>query len=170
MKMSISVPDDLWRRVAAPGESPSAVVQRALEALRPEQKTEVHRRAPAELLPELLDTELSDAVDRLRHEMNEIRNAGYRAAVTLARSYHWRFFDGLPSTERAVVQLCGIDETELYSTVLSAAREAGATSTGQLTHGGRVLDDELPLDSFVEGFAAGLLDMKDRVRRANSEA
>lgn len=84
MKLSVSVPDDLWASVTKPGDSASEVVQEALRLLQERERPQrPFSRAPEDLSDEVR-SELSDAVARIRDLRIFQRRAGYQAGIALA--------------------------------------------------------------------------------------
>src|SRR5271170_2749397 len=83
MKLSVSVPDELWTRVAGQGSSPSEVVQTALATLASRRSNRLRFGGDPEVIKanqELLD----QAVERLRIERKSLEEKGYRAGARLA--------------------------------------------------------------------------------------
>ncbi|MCZ7535930.1 MAG: hypothetical protein M5T61_08420 [Acidimicrobiia bacterium] len=90
MKLSISVPDDLWTSVAREGEAPSHTVQRAL-------RETASRSATAEVdfsgLPRSVRDALVAACEDNAREAHELENIAVELAVVCSRLLPWRRLD-----------------------------------------------------------------------------
>ena len=84
MKLSVSVPDELWKEVAGEDESPSEVVQRALRA-EASRRTSRHR----ELRTREQETRMERIRDRLRHEAQRAFAQGYDLGLEMADELPW---------------------------------------------------------------------------------
>jgi post-segregation antitoxin (ccd killing protein) len=88
MKLSVSVPDDLWEtaRARRPDLNPSHLIQEALESWQrqsPGTTSAVER-------PAAVEAQFIRARDRLAGQMREESDNGYRAALQLAEVTQWR--------------------------------------------------------------------------------
>jgi hypothetical protein len=90
MKLSVSVPDELWdrARTAVTEDSPSAVIQAALRRLVDEGPAR-----PAYSQAPVLDSELAQqraaTSARLQAEVRELYQLGYRNGIELASKLNW---------------------------------------------------------------------------------
>jgi hypothetical protein len=85
MKLSISVPDDLWAEAAPADSSPSEVVQQALADMVSRRKPKSPwGRAPEPGVVEEYKESLDAVVHRLLSERKKLRSDGYRVGAVLA--------------------------------------------------------------------------------------
>lgn len=97
MKLSVSVPDELWDRVKGMTDdpSPSSVVQAALRSMVADGGRPGYAHTPA------VDDELAVALDAATHrlgtEVKQLYADGYRAGVELATQLTWRQLDQICS-------------------------------------------------------------------------
>ena len=84
MKLSVSVPDELWKEVAGEGESPSEVVQRTLReyaARRTSRSRDLRSRDQAARMERIQE--------RLREEAKAAFSAGYDLGLQMAEELPW---------------------------------------------------------------------------------
>ena len=85
MKMTVSVPDDLWLEATEPGESPSAAIQDALRL-----RAGRSRSNPLADHPEILgDPQASARLDELVADVRRIREGGFRVGVDAGLTLGW---------------------------------------------------------------------------------
>lgn len=85
MKLSISVPDELWAEAAPAGSSPSEVVQQALsEMVSLRKPRSPWGRASEKGVVDECKESLDAAVHRLLSERKQLRRHGYRVGAVLA--------------------------------------------------------------------------------------
>ena len=104
MKLSISVPDDLWNLAAHDGESPSQVVQTALAQLvesrgapedRLEQRSESAIRRALAAGRDLY--EIERVVSALTVDAANVRSLGYAVGLSTTGGTSWRVLESLPA-------------------------------------------------------------------------
>jgi hypothetical protein len=111
MKLSVSVPDDLWDAVAKEGDSPSEVVQEALRDIaRRRNPPEPFGRAPTAQVKERNEDTLREAVNHVRRLREVAREAGYIAGARLVIE---GYFDDYPWFE-LVAQRDSVRDTAAY--------------------------------------------------------
>lgn len=132
MKLSISVPDDLWARVRREDESPSRVVQAALHLLARE------RQGTADLIMEIPGVEA--AVDDLTEAGRGLRRTGLEIGAKAASSVPWNVLEGIEqdALEGLEVSLCegagtyGVGEA-LGDALMESLEEEGLASRAEWT-------------------------------------
>jgi post-segregation antitoxin (ccd killing protein) len=92
VKLSISVPEQLWEEARAyrPDLSPSHLVQTSLEALAHAERTSTLAERPAQV-----DEAFAAARDRFIQQAHERYHCGYAAAVDLASQVDWWVVESL---------------------------------------------------------------------------
>src|SRR4051794_17763919 len=112
MKLSVSVPDELWSKVAGADASPSEVVQTALtEMASRRHPTGPYAYAPTPEVVASAKPQIEHAVQRLLGERRRLREAGYRVGVRIAGE------EGLLDAEWFRVNVMMSDPDELRKTL-----------------------------------------------------
>lgn len=100
MKLSASVPDELWAAAARDKTSTSQVVQQALEALVEHRRAGEQRVSSAEARHRagwIADEDPADSVlSRLEKQARHLQRAGYMIGVELADRLGWLLLEKLP--------------------------------------------------------------------------
>lgn len=174
MKLSVSVPDDLWKaaRTVIGSDSPSEVVQ---EALRRAARAGVGYTAPPALPTELQDT-LIRTQERLREEVRGLYEGGYRRGVELASNLTWQQLSWLAR----LGLVAGAEACRDVATRIAAESRRGASGlppdarpmidpAALVEDAGRHADpthhiDWTPMAETVEGIDRALRDVRDQVR------
>jgi len=157
MKLSVSVPDDLWAQVHAEGAGPSDTVQRGLRTLVEELR---QARRPLANAPDQANLDryrdtFDSAVETTTRTLHATLDNGYRLGLLLAPGLVGSDFDALEHPDAAaglqdLVSSWGQDYGDVYSseftasvnTVLENLCAAGAdTETGALRQ--QILGDEV---------------------------
>src|SRR5690349_7017807 len=101
MKLSVSIPDDLWLAVRRDDEANSQTIQEALRLLAD------RRRLGGDMLPGATGTAyegeqdvVAAVLERLVSEAQDLRTRGYSAGFELAQRLRWAALERLP-TDRA---------------------------------------------------------------------
>lgn len=167
MKLSVSVPDDLWRKVAGPDDSPSEVVQAALtELARRRHPTGPSAYAPRAEVVEATKPAIKRAVQRLLDERRELREAGYRAGVELCgenlfEAEWFRVMVMMATPEELLREWMALTEGPIHERIMNLAREHAAIDF----HFDPVAT--LPQE-FLTGMVAAFFDIWDRVEAASN--
>ncbi len=166
MKLSVSVPDELWAAVTngLPRTSPSKVIQDALSLVLERRRAgeTPFSRAPNEaVLERLLESGLGASLDRLADEAVTAEAQGYEAGVRAASSEPWTTLER--ATNPQVVISWFRDDTaedyrpqNLLHALINSAKEAR-----------QVIEHSFGYefgDSFLKGFAAGVADTRQAVQ------
>ena len=183
MKLSASVPDELWA-AAAPGEtSTSQVVQQALEALVEHRKASAQRVSAAEARHRAgYDVDSDDEPDvlaRLETEARHLQRVGYMIGVDLADRLGWLALENLPLNllARNLLAWAGGDLEDLGG-ILGDSYANITDTLHSLMHeyGDGINEDGEPITSLVlyEAVVAGMDDVRtaimDRLRDQNRNA
>lgn len=176
MKLSISVPDELWERACPPGRRASAVVQDALAAYVDREHRVPFDRAPnPDLLEGLLsEGALSKEIERLMAEARSLRALGYAIGIEAAPSVSWVDLESLPPAEALTryvidVLLRVANREDVYlSGVVTAIRDAarGYGEVGVVIRPDGTQEDHMgpPSLTLVRGVVDALHDVRDAVR------
>jgi hypothetical protein len=167
MKLSISVPDDLWRDARLEDEPNSQTVQEALRMLAD------RRRAGAPELPGIgwpygEESEVVvETLDRLADEARALRDKGYTIGFELAQRLSWTLLEKLPSDGS---RLRGrLADAHLNMTDGDPLESAMFVTLGTWGDGiPELLDDDgNPLDSptLFSGMAQAIAEVREAVRR-----
>jgi hypothetical protein len=174
MKLSISVPDDLWAAAAPAGSSPSEVVQRALsEVVSLQKPSSPWGRAPETGVVEECKESLDAAVHRLLSERKQLRRHGYRVGAVLAAdpslSLDW-FMSAVArldpeSLRQLITDMLAEDCTDdLARRIISLARDEAHLEPGTVLIGATMEDEGLTLpQEFLAGLVDALFDIWDVV-------
>jgi hypothetical protein len=96
MKLSVSVPNDLWRTVHTEGAGASETVQRALQCLAATDGVQGPlANAPGQANLDRYRDDFESAVERATHEIERMRENGYRFGLSLAIGLNGSDFDAL---------------------------------------------------------------------------
>lgn len=167
MKITVSVPDELWAEAADPGDSPSAVVQ---EGLRLRADRRAAQSAPfegdSEMLERAMAGEFSGKLDDLVRQAEGLRSGGYTVGVDAALSLPWDVLDRATDPVQLRAELIawfkGYDDGSIlpdafYQTLHQLILDydlRGITDEG----------DEIRLNSvLVEALVAGITDTRSAV-------
>src|SRR4051812_27482544 len=115
MKLSVSVPDELWTDVVGDSESPSAVVQQALRLLstRKEEQRGLSHAPSAGVVQELRASgELDAIVDEIARDARAMAEAGYRVGIRLARLLGWTYLEELLSVTELLEIFCAMQDEQ----------------------------------------------------------
>lgn len=161
MKISASVPDDLWSAASKGEDSTSKVVQDALELLVERRRGSEERIVSGEarvLANYTSRVEGSEVLDKLEAEARELQRNGYWIGIELAETVGWRKLERLPS-DIASALVDWTTDTTLWDNIfdplfnLFEQYEVG------------LHDNELdPSLVLYEAIAAGLADTRDAIR------
>jgi hypothetical protein len=163
VKLSVSVPDDLWQAAAVDEQSPSAVVQEGLRALVAHREKSAQRVGEFELRLSLhadgSELDLAETLKELTDAAVELYDVGYRMGVEIAGKLKFIVLDGLPSGAKLRDLL--LDAADDVDTPL-AHLVRGALEDWEF--GLDVEGDVIPSPTLYDGMAAGLEDMRGAVR------
>lgn len=173
MKLSISVPDQLWEEVSRPNESPSKVVQDALQAVLSDRAGAADRLNRADKLTELLrkstdvghEHDAQEHVARLVAEAKKLRDVGYAVGISLAREFSWKVFEELPRSRELIEKLMtwaigGYDGDLPINFCDKLFQEMSDFEAGLIDENS---GDPIRVESFYEGLASALCDLKASV-------
>ncbi len=181
MKLSVSVPDDLWSDLATGSNSPSQLVQDALRELQRHRRRGEERVVDLEARLASSDPEgdpaaptVNSVLDRLTEEAADLMDTGYRMGVELAGKLSWLDLEALAEGSRLRDDL-----------IRAVERDGHFLGTGgdlrdviyQLLSDWQVgLDEDgeaIPSTTLYAGMAAGLADIRvairERLRRSSEE-
>jgi hypothetical protein len=153
MKLSISVPDELWSKVSGPNSSPSEVVQRALnEMAQRRQPGRPFAHAPDDQVIEECKSEIDLAIESLLSERRYYRGLGYKAGAMLAADDYldtewYRFHVTMGEPEELRTWLNEGEQEAIKNRILVLADEVGAAAGGQ------------PSQEFMAGLVGALFDI-----------
>lgn len=105
MKLSVSVPDDLWANVYRPGDKPSGVVQRGLRLLAAEKQRLVMTPAVSEEVAGALVAH----TDRLARQARTLYQRGYELGLEVARVLEWVQLESFQGAENPLASLSSDD-------------------------------------------------------------
>ena len=165
MKLSISVPDELWEQATHPGASPSQVVQESLSLL------VSHRKSGEERVVTSAETRLdrfsddaewiTERLDRLHESAKDLRDTGYRMGIEIATELDWLFLEHLPVGRelRGYLLEWATDGEEPWGIADRLSQclrewEEGLDPAGE----------PVPSVSLYDGVAAGFDDVRDAIR------
>jgi hypothetical protein len=172
MKLSISVPDDLWAAVRRPDESNSQVIQEALRALANAQAQVAKRPMPG-AVGTCYDPEddeaavIEDALERLTSEARGLRTNGYQLGVDVAHRVAWSALERLPADRGDLVKLLTEMHLEEDGLGNDAVYEEMHRLIGDWGVEAAIYDDgDDPVESptFFGGVAQALIEARDAVR------
>lgn len=171
MKLSVSVPDDVWATVWTEGASPSHLVQEGLRLVAARR-----RDGSGQLLPgaegtffavgEGGDELLEENLTRLTQEADEMERLGYQVGVEAAQRLHWSPLDRLNDVQTLARRLqeawiLGADEGDLLGEQFFGL--VGDYSPEYLVDEGT--GEPLSCPTFFMGAATGCLEVRDKVRQ-----
>ena len=120
MKLSVSVPDDLWTEVHTDSSGPSETVQKGLRALLEVQRAEAIPMANAPDAPtrESSRDRFESAVDKATRTITEVRSTGYRFGLLIADGMTIEDFEALDGDTRALQEQLrrAVIDPETYGT------------------------------------------------------
>ena len=164
MKLSVSVPDDLWERVGGPRASPSQLIQTALQRML---ETELARPPFVDALPDVSE-ELFEARAVLVVQARASFESGYRHAVSAAKEIPWSALNELDNVRWDLAEWLeewqpGPPDFQLDDDAARWLRPLGE-HLGQMADPSR---DWRPGDrTYLRGFTQGLHDVWDAVEHA----
>jgi hypothetical protein len=110
MKLSISIPDDLWLAVRRTDEPNSRVVQEALRLLADQRAATAENPLPGAVGTEYDPSntehwqEVQAGLDRLHAEASRLHTLGYQVGVDTARQAPWNELERLPADRTALAR------------------------------------------------------------------
>jgi hypothetical protein len=176
VKLTVSVPDDLWNRVRRPQEGASAVVQRALSAL----DNMPPRTEPSDAVVTAFDAEIEAIVARLVLEAGSV-DVGYRVGIRAAAHMGWAAINDLRDCELPFERIAvrhwaqQNDEGEAFDTtdywaVICAIEEAVRDELScEVEYFPTIYEQGLSRPIEI-GFNRAILQVRDRVLRATGGA
>jgi hypothetical protein len=178
MKLSVSVPDDLWERAHTPGDSPSATVQRALRVLcesLPSEENPLPRAAGYYEIPGVDGGRAyaMEVLGGLAKDAEGQRGNGYSIGIEVVRKAGWQVLDLLPGEDALLRvlsdwQYAGVDGLETWvpeEDALEVLEEALADGLGGYSDE-IALGRGVPIPSSIAlGIVQAIGDVQATVRR-----
>ena len=168
MKLSVSVPDDLWEAVSGIDGSASQVVQESLRLLAERRRRDFPTIGESHYADDG-DLELREAVDKLTAEAAALRGTGYSIGVELSMSLPWLTLDVLPAGAALLRQLrawqSGFDADPPVDDLPEDFRGALINLLIQSEEGLDDSENVVWLPTLFEGIVAGVEETHDAVRR-----
>jgi hypothetical protein len=172
MKLSVSVPDEMWEQALRPGESPSAVVQEGLKLLvatRGQPAQRALRRAGGSYYgsdDEGAVSYVEEVLEAVTMNAAAMRDGGYSVGVDVAKRIPWAQLENLRNEayiRSELVRWSRDGDCELPEEVVQAVYDALSDFD--------MLDSGEPPTSptLYDGVADALLDVYDAVRRRLAE-
>lgn len=167
MKISISVPDDLWESVASPGASPSQTVQEALKQVARMRATSEERVSGASqrLLDQLTAYDDADPLAELVEGAHDLQTKGYAIGVELGKSLPWVDLEALPSGTDLRAGLFAAMDDQSVSAALEDVRDRlwQAVEEWEVELATNQFGEPTPSRLLCEAIASGLDDLRDAV-------
>lgn len=172
MKISASVPDELWAQAAVDEASTSKVVQQALEALIEHRRQSTARVSSVETrlrtIYDIDDPDSDDVLDKLVKEARRLQRVGYMIGVDVAARIGWQHLEEVPTDLASYLRRwsrdqlpIGLDDATGNYEGLEAALEGLLDEYAE----GRDPEGELITSTiFWDAIAAGVADARDAVR------
>lgn len=168
MKLSVSVPDELWERAIRPGDSPSLVVQEAIRMMvdsRADAGSRLLRRAGGSRYgsdDEDVTQMVEELIEKVASDASVVRDTGYMVGFDAAAATPWVELEASPTgpaLRAALLRWARDQDDELPETLASALlRFMGEYE--------RLTKDGKPITSptFCDGVVDGVTDLCDAVR------